>query len=80
MPGPDPEFDFDGRYRVERVGGRWVLIGPAFGPGGMPVCGSHEERPGEEVLAKYRDLADLFNRVAAAERERTGLHPGGRRG
>ena len=65
-----PELDFDGRYRVEERGGRWCLIGPAFGAGGMPVCGSHSEVPTPEVLAKYSDLADLFNRVAAAERAR----------
>ena len=63
---PQPELDFDGRYRVERVGGVWFLRGPAFngsGGAGMAINGD-----GPELLAKYRDLADLLNAAVEAER------------
>ena len=63
-----PEFDFDGQYRVERVGDEWYLRGPAFceaGGLGMRVDGRSPD-----VLAKYRDLADLLNAAVAAERRR----------
>ena len=61
----DPELDFDGRYRVEPVGGRWHLRGPAFAGAGMAIRGD-----GPELLAKYRDLADLMNAAVDAERRR----------
>ena len=62
---PQPEFDFDGRYHIERVGGTWCLRGPLFGPSGMGIGGD-----GPELLAKYRDLADLLNAAVDAERRR----------
>ena len=67
---PQPEFDFDGRYRVERTGGAWFLLGPAF-PGGMRV-GEGQSDPPAELLEKYRDVADLMNRAVDAERRRCG--------
>ena len=75
MAAREPELDFDGRYRVERVDGTWHLRGPAFceqGECGMVVAAPRDGEPSAEVLEKYRDLADLFNRVVAAERRRLG--------
>ena len=66
--GDHPELDFDGRYRVEHVGGVWHLRGPVFtgsGGAGMAIHGD-----GPELLAKYRDLADLLNAAVEAERRR----------
>ena len=69
-PPAQPELDFDGRYRVERIGDGWHLRGPAFtGRGGL---GMAIDGDGAELLAKYRDLADLLNAVVEAERSRSG--------
>ena len=64
-------LDFDGRYRVEQRDGTWYLCGPAFcseGRIGMSIPAS----AGDDVqlIAKYRDLADLLNAVVDAERRR----------
>lgn len=72
-PVPDPaqaELDFDGRYRVERVGGVWHLRGPAFCSGGATGMQINGDTP--DVLQKYRDLADLLNAAVDAERRRVG--------
>jgi hypothetical protein len=63
-----PELDFDGRYRVEKLGDTWYLRGPAFcdnGHPGMTIRGDTAE-----LVEKYRDLADLLNAVVDAERRR----------
>lgn len=73
---PQPELDFDGRYRVERVGGAWFLLGPAFAAG-MRVGGGQADPPAE-LIEKYRDVADLMNRAVDAERRRGGASPRGR--
>ena len=63
-----PQLDFDGRYRVERIDGTCYLCGPAFREGGRFGMTIPGESP--ELLAKYRDLADLLNAVVDAERRR----------
>ena len=65
-----PQFDFDGRYRVERTGGAWHLRGPAFSPDGGP--GLRIDGDSKELLEKYRDVADLLNAAVVAERRRVG--------
>ena len=64
-----PEFDFDGRYRVERrPDGDWHLTGPMFrddGKTGMRIPGGSPE-----LVEKYRDLAELLNAAVEAERRR----------
>lgn len=71
QPAPaadQPQLDFDGRYRVERVDGVWYLCGPAFHEGGkfgMTIPGENKE-----LVEKYRDLVQLLNAVVDAERRR----------
>jgi hypothetical protein len=75
MPPPEPELDFDGSYRVERLADQWFLRGPALcrhGSPGMFIGEAGSLAVDPMLLAKYRDLADLFNQVVAAERERAG--------
>ena len=62
-----PEFDFDGRYRVERFDGTWYLRGPILAGSGVGML-IRGESP--ELLDKYRDLADLLNAAVDAERRR----------
>ena len=62
-----PELDFDGRYRVERVDGTWYLRGPVFGHEGIGML-IRGDSP--ELIEKYRDLADLLNAVVHADRRR----------
>ena len=69
-PAAQPEFEFDGRYRVEKVGDDWYLRGPVFTGSGS--LGMHIRGGGEtpELVRKYRDLAELLNSVVDAERKR----------
>ena len=69
-PPPDPQLDFDGRYRVERVNGAWHLLGPAF-PVGVRVCNADAPAESSDLLAKYRDVAELMNAAVDAERRRS---------
>ena len=61
-----PQLDFDGHYRIERVDGVWHLCGSVFREGGklgMTIPGESSE-----LLEKYRDLADLLKTDAGRRR------------